>query len=488
MQIRIVQMLTYSTLPEMCNLLDHPERWAQSEFAAAAMGDTRRTRRLVQVAEALAQCPSGTLPQAFPDWAELKAAYRLFSNSAVTYAAILAPHWARTRQSCSEPGEYLWIEDTTLLDYSAHKAVRGLGRIGNDGGVGLLLHTTLALRVEAWQLDQTPDVSVVGLLDQQCWTRQGRPRKGRETRRQLLSRKRESQRWAEVVSELPPRPREATWIFLADREADIYETFDKCQAKGVDFVIRATCPRALAEGDQNIFQAVSSAPVQGTYELELRARPETPARRVTLAIRTQRVSLRGPWRPGGKLPPLELNVVEAREIDPPAGAEPICWVLLTSLSCDRFVQAQRIIARYARRWLIEEYHKALKTGARVESSQLEERGRIEALLGVLAIVAVRLLGTKLLARARPDERVDVTHFGVEAVEILSQRFGRPSGGWTHATLLIAVARLGGFLARRGDGMPGWITIWRGWQRLMTMTDGVKTLSRSAKGIEAKRCG
>jgi len=472
----------------MCTTLDTPQQWAQLEFSNAELGDARRTRRLVEVAAALTQTPSGTLPQALPGWAELKAAYRLFSNSQVTYQAIITPHLERTRQSCTEPGEYLWVEDTTLLDYTSHRALRGVGRIGNDGGLGMLLHSTLALRVEAWQMDQSPDVSVVGLLDQHCWTRQGPPRKGRETRRQLLQRKRESQRWAQVVSELPERPRTATWIFLADREADIYETFQKCRARQVDFVIRASRARALAGEDQNIFEAVASAPVQGVYELELRTRPEAPARKVRLEVRCLCVCLRGTWRPGGKLPPLELNVIEAREIEAPAGTESLRWVLLTSLACDRFVQAQRIIARYARRWLVEEYHKALKSGVRVESSQLEERGRIEALLGVLVVVAVRLLGTKLLARTRPDERVDANTFGPEAIGILNKRFQRPAGGWTHASLLIAVARLGGFLARKGDGMPGWITIWRGWQRLMTMVDGVKSFSREYKGIEATRCG
>jgi hypothetical protein len=125
----------------MCTTLDTPQQWAQLEFSNAELGDARRTRRLVEVAAALTQTPSGTLPQALPGWAELKAAYRLFSNSEVTYQAIITPHLERTRQSCTEPGEYLWVEDTTLLDYTSHRALRGVGRIGNDGGLGMLLHS-----------------------------------------------------------------------------------------------------------------------------------------------------------------------------------------------------------------------------------------------------------------------------------------------------------------------------------------------------------
>ena len=125
----------------MCDTTLHqPAQWAQLEFSNTQLGDPRRSRRLVQVASALAQCPSGTLPQALPTWKELKAAYRLFSNDDVTYQRILAPHCERTRQRCMEPGEYLWIEDTSELDYTFHFKAKGLGRIGNDKGRGLLLH------------------------------------------------------------------------------------------------------------------------------------------------------------------------------------------------------------------------------------------------------------------------------------------------------------------------------------------------------------
>jgi hypothetical protein len=58
---------------------------------------------------------------------------------------------------------------------------------------------------------------------------------------------------------------------------------------------------------------------------------------------------------------------------------------------------------------------------------------------------------------------------------LAERFGKPSKGWTHRSALVAVARLGGFLARKHDGSPGGQTIWRGWQRLMRMCEGLETL-------------
>jgi hypothetical protein len=153
------------------------------------------------------------------------------------------------------------------------------------------------------------------------------------------------------------------------------------------------------------------------------------------------------------------------------------WLLLTSLACTRWAEIQRIVGRYATRWWIEEYHKALKSGVGAEESQLQQAYRIESLVAVLAIVAVRLLNAKWLARTHPEQPVNPEVFGPQALEVLNARFGCPAAGWTHQSVLIAVARLGGFLARRHDGLPGWQTIWRGWQRLMWMCEGLETLNQ-----------
>jgi len=466
-----------------------PQEWAQLEFAPADFGDARRTKRLVEIGSALAQCPSGTLPEAFADWAELKAAYRFFSNPNIHYEKILSPHWQRTHRSCTEPGEYLLIEDTTELDYSSHRRCRGLGQIGNQYGRGLWLHSTLAVRVDAWDLNHCPEVTVVGAAGQKCWARRGPSRRQQKERwRQRLRRPRESERWAESLEQMPVRPAEATWIYVADRESDIYEAFERCGQRQVDFIIRGQYDRTLAKEDQSLFEAVAKAPVLGCFELEVRKRPERMARTAKVEVRVVAVTLKGVWRPGGARPGLRVNVIEAREVDGPADEEPIHWVLLTSLSAKGFVEARRIVARYAKRWVIEEFHKALKSGANVEKSELETAERLQALVGVLVVVAVRLVNTKLLARTHPEQPVDVAAFGREALHILSARFGEPEGGWKYGSVLIAIARMGGFLARRHDGDPGWVTIWRGWQRLMRMSEGVISLRKKSRATGGERCG
>ena len=142
----------------------------------------------------------------------------------------------------------------------------------------------------------------------------------------------------------------------------------------------------------------------GQSTVEVRARGGQPARTAIVELRSQRVDLDGPWRPGGMQPPLrDVGVMEIREVHAPEGVkEPLHWKLLTSLPCATRAQAQRVAGRYAARWWIEEYHKALKSGAGAEESQLERAGRLESLIAVLAVVSVRLLSAKMLARSRPE--------------------------------------------------------------------------------------
>ena len=458
----------------MTTLLLPPGQWAQSEFGFAQLGDQRRNKRLVNIAEHLAARPGGTLPQAFPDWAELKAAYRFFNQSGVSYERVLAPHLERTRQACRQPGEYLLLEDTTLLDFTAHNAAQGLGYIG-DGGRGFALHSTLAVRVENWTLEQRPEGTVLGLFAQQC----ARPRlaPAGETRRQLLQRRRQSQRWTQGLKEAGRPPERCQWIYVADRESDIYEAIQACQEHGVDFVIRNCHDRRLASPKDHLRAVVAGAPVLGRAVVEVRARGGQPARTAMVELRNARVDLDGPWRPGGLQAPLgDVGVVEVREVDAPEGVkEPLHWILLTSLPCATLAAARRVAGRYTGRWWIEEYHKALKSGAGVEESQLERSDRLEPLIAILAVVAVRLLSTKFLARSRPDSEEAAQSFGPEMLALLEKKIGLPKGGWTNRNLIRSVAHIGGFIGRKGDGEPGWQTIWRGWQRLMWMCEGANLM-------------
>ena len=455
-------------------------QWAQTEFGAAQMGDQRRTRRLIRVAAALAREAHGILPESFDGWAQLKAAYRLMEQPDVRYEDIIAPHRQRVRIACGEPGEYLLVEDTSELSFTGRQGMVGLGRIGDGRGQGMLVHTNLALRIERWNAQHEPEVTVRGLMHQQWWARTGSViHKGRERRQDRLARQRESQRWGASIPQIGSPPADVRWTLVADRESDVYEVFERCVRHGWGFIIRANRPRALADATGLVTDALAHSPAFGAFSLEVRARPGRTARTADLEVRACRVQLRGPVRPDGRPGPRAVAVVEAREINPPGGEDPVHWVLLTDWPAGGWTEALRVVKAYARRWLIEEYHKALKTGTGIEHSQLTTADRITALLGILAVVAVRLLNMKLLATTCPDELVSPEELGAEAMAILENKFGRPPEGWTNRSLMRAVGRLGGFIGRRSDGEPGWIVIWRGWRKLMFMAEGFD-LARNEK--------
>jgi hypothetical protein len=475
-----------------------PREWAAVEFGGADLRDVRRSRRLIEAAAQFAAKPHGTLPESFDRWSDMKATYRLLERPEVTHDAILGPHCTRVWEECRRPGEYLFVEDTTELDFSSHPAAEDLGPIGDGDGRGMFVHTTLVLQVDRWNADHEPQVVIPGLAAQECWKREGCKSAARETKAQRLTRPRESQRWAAVVEQMGPPAPDTRYTFVADREADIWETFTRCQDGQWDFILRANQARALMDQDGSVFDAVSAAPVVSRFHLELRSRPRRAtrdkktgkpkrvrmahkARTVELEVRTCAVCLRAPHRPGGAGQARRVNIVEAKEVNAAAGDDPIHWVLLTSWPCQTGQQVMRVVKAYTRRWLIEEYHKALKTGTGIEDSQLERAQRIEGLLGILAVVAVRLLNRKLLATTRPQEPADPQELGPEVLEILDATFGRPAEGWTNRTVLRCIAKLGGFIGRKSDGEPGWITIWRGWQRLIPMVQGFNL----ARG---ERCG
>ena len=460
--------------------LSDASKWVEAQFEGVDIGDERRNRRLVRLATALAEKPHGTLPSTFSTWADLKASYRLFGCDDMSYEQVISQHVLMTQKECKGQGEFLLLQDTTTLDFTTHPMTEGLGRIGDDRGYGMLLHTALAVRVESWSAQDGMITSMIGLAGQMCWTRQGEAKRQVEPKMDRLRRHRESLRWTEVLHDMGRAPTGAKWSVIGDREADMYELFEYCQAQDLQFIIRACSSRALASEDAHTFDVVKEAPILGSFTLRLRARPGVRARIARLEVRSCSTTIRGAQRPGGRRPPITLSVIDVSEIGSPKGVKPLNWILYTSLRCDSFEEALRCVHTYEKRWLIEEYHKALKTGTAVEKSQLSTAERLKNLLGILAVVAVRLLGLKLIAAAQPDAAARSTFLSPAAKAVLEAKISRPPHGWTNKTLLVAIAMIGGFLGRKSDGLPGWQTIWRGWQRLELMAEGAQLMLEHTK--------
>lgn len=450
-----------------------PAAWANTQFATAQLGDRRRTARLVTLALQIAHDPSSSLPRETETWGDLKAAYRLLDRPEATFQAVAAPHWQLTREQ-AERGRFLIVDDTTEIDYGSKRQATGLGPVGRGTGRGFLLHSALVV---------TPnDEWVAGLAGQILFHRRPAP-KG-ETLTQKQQRDRESAVWGQLIELVGPPPPTAQWVHVMDRGADDFEVFCRAQRVGADWVGRVKSRNRLvrdqAGHEAPLSDVLAAAPVAGGYTLALRARPKQPARRAHLEVAFAPVTALIPRHAAPTLKalaprPIPQWVVWAREVDPPPSVkEPIDWVLLTSLPVRDLEGAMEVIGYYEKRWLIEEWHKALKTGCQVERRQLHASPRLEALTGVLSVVAVRLLQMKEIGRREPrrEARDLVPARYVELVHRARRGHGRPED-WTIRDFIRGLAGLGGFLGRKGDGEPGWITIWRGWDALHWMLQGAQ---------------
>ena len=470
----------------MASLTDTTASFGSLHFGAAQLGDVRRTRRLVQAADAIVQHPGGTLPQKLHDPYPLDALYRLANRKEVTHEAVLEPHRQRTLRLMSQAdGPVLLIHDTTELDYSSLSSLTGLGQIGNGNGRGYECHNTLAVHA--------PTRTVLGLANQILARRDTvgkgesrQARRGRETR--------ESRLWKRGSEAVGPAPEGATWVDICDRGADVFEYIAYKHESSGHFIVRSKHDRlctVLIDGAPCRRKLHGYArplgPLGGRY-VSVAARDGQPARRAKVLIAAGSVELVAPKQPRGDHgpEPLPLQVVVLREVEAPAGADPLEWILLSDRPAGDLAEAGEIADWYGYRPIVEELHKGMKTGCGVETLQFTTEAAIRPVIALLSVVAVFLLGLRDAARdpataAQPATRsVPVSYSEV----LCSWRHGEVRPEWTVLEFYWALGRLGGHQNRKNGPPPGWLVLSRGWTRLQAMVEGVEAMGRSRAGTAA----
>jgi len=440
--------------------------WAEAELSAAALGDARLTRRAVVIAQAFAAHPEASVlgaTRAAGAGAAAKAAYRFFDNDRVEGAALIGSHRHASGFRAAGERVVLAVQDTTPLDYSAHEGTQGLGILTDPYHFGLWVHTTLLV---------TPHKVPLGVIGQQVWVRPAEETGKKHTRKQRPVDQKESRKWLAALKETArfaralPRTRV---VMVGDREADLYDLFRRAERFRQPVLIRAAQDRRVEGPERRLWPHLEAQPVAGTRTIETPRRPSQPSRKAVLSVRFAPVCLRPPGERKGKFwPTLSVWGVLAREEAPPEGVKPVEWLLLTSVPVENAADAEERIEWYCCRWVIEEYHRVLESGCRVEARQLQTAERLRRCLALDAIVAWQILYLTRHGRAHPQEPCTSVLSPDEWPVLYAAAHPRrpvPEVPPTLREVTHWIAGLGGFLGRKGDGEPGALTLWRGWRRL-----------------------
>jgi hypothetical protein len=444
-------------------------------FSGVDLGDKRRTKRLVESVDAMCRHPGGTLPDKFHRPPELRGFYRLMNRREATHAVLLQGHADHTRERIAAlalGSDVLRLHDATELDYTSIKALRDqLGQIGQGDRLGYICHNSLAVRADTGE--------TLGLVAQILHHRADVPKK--ETTQESRERvDRESRLWLQGVQGSGPAPANVRCIDVSDRLSDTFEYLAHQVHNGGWFVVRAKENRRLAKplkGERYLFDAVRRLTPMGQMAVEVAGSDKRKKRTAQVRIAFSQVTLAVPTVHLGEYRkvPLSMWAVRVWEPNTPKDEEPLEWILLTNVPVIDLTAALQRIGWYQKRWIVEELHKGMKTGCGIESFQFETIEALEPAIAVISSVATTLLGLRDAARA-PDANVRPATEVVdpEYVEVLAKHYGARLGSEPSVLkFYMHVARLGGHQNRKGDGFPGWITLWRGWMRLQSMVDGYR---------------
>lgn len=445
--------------------------FAEKQFGGCRFGDDRLTRRAVTTAAAVMRHPGGTLPTKLGG-NELLGFYRLANNPKVTHEKMLEGHREQTvREMNAVEGVVLLISDTTEADFTGLESVQDLGPIGNGHCRGLLCHNVLAVDYDHHL--------VLGLVNQV--THKRRQVSKNETKQQKRDApQRESRLWKRGVQDIPPSPQGRLWVNVCDRGSDAFENMEFWEHRGEKYNIRSKSNRKIITpdgGKRFLHDYARQLPrAGGVRTVRVSANAGQPARAARLEIGFARVILPAPRQKRGEhgKEPLSTWVVHVREVNPPQAATPLEWILLSNVPVDSVEDAWLRVEWYRCRSIIEEFHKAMKTGCGIEQVQFTTRKALEVTLALLSVVATQLVRLRDMSRdERFSEQPATEVIDAIYVEVLSLMLLKRIKPLTTQAFCMALAKLGGHLGRKSDKPPGWLVLWRGWMQLQPMVQAIE---------------
>lgn len=401
--------------------------WAKNEFGGAQFSDKRLAARLIDIAEAKALKPTCSVSEVFDgNWAATKAYYRFIDKpdeSKISIESIMRPHRERTIRRMSDQRTVLCIQDGSDLTYTSLSKTTDLGVTGtNQTGAcskGLYLYSTLAVTTEGLPL---------GVLRAQCEAKQPKTEKEKKEAHLRPIEEKDTYCWIESlrdihsISSVIPNTR---LVSVCDREADYFEHFEEQKRIGrVELLVRAKHNRNIESSPYKLFDAVKETEVQETIKIKVPRQSYRPklngkkekqareARTATLSIRFTSVVLPNTKKGKGN-EPIKVYLIHALEENCKSGDKPVEWFLLTSMKIESVEQAIEALRWYVLRWRIEDWHRVIKTGCRIEDLALKTAERLKRAIGINLVIGWRIMLMTLLGREMPELPADILFTDLE---------------------------------------------------------------------------
>jgi hypothetical protein len=453
---------------------------SRPDSSAATFSNPLLQKRLEIIVADLQDHPGCSLPQACRSRAALKAAYRFFDHPETSVAHLLPAFVRPAVRSLSSDCLVLVVHDSSSFNFTPLAKASGLGYISDSFSArGIHLHSSLLLN---------EDCNLVGLAHLHFWVRDQFRAETDVQIRNLPVEQKESFKWllgiraantAFQALRSQGQTRLPELVHVMDREGDIHEVFAEVQQLGHHAVIRCCQNRRVeaAQPDQldRAKQRVAERKSLGTMELCVPLK-EGGFRLAVVQVRSMWVRLRpGEAKRKGRRP-LNLWLIETREVGtPPAGEKAAQWWLWTMLPAGKMCQVKRVLQIYRARWRVEDYHRMLKTGCKVEKMRLQDAAALVKVIAMQAWVATQVLRMRDAAKQDPDQDCemffDVREWKMLWVREHGQAWQPSDGKPTLAEVAKWVGKLGGHLGRTGDGLPGAELLSRGLYALSLLLEG-----------------
>ena len=440
--------------------------------------DKRLDNRAAQIAGMLLSGRTSSIHAISHTEADQRACYRFLGNEKVEEQELIKAETQRC-QSVVGNRDVLIIQDSTLFDFSTHKASladhKGVGPVGNHGGIGFMGHVSLVL-------DGNEDI-LLGVSDIQLWHREGEAsgRKNKAYQKVPIADK-ESGKWLKACEASKVLLEQASSIiFVEDREGDIYEQFATVPDKRTHLIIRSRENRRLNNGEK-LYENISKKTIAGSYSINIvrDLRKKTESRTARLDIRFGEVEISRPnYKHYKHLPAsLKVYVVDAQETGVDA-IKPIRWTILTTKAVENYEDALEVIDKYKQRWFIEQLFRLLKQkGFRIEDSQLENGWAIRKLTVMIMNAALRVLQMLLAYESETEQHINKVFtmqeqqcLNVINIKMETSILSNPHRKETVKYAVWIIARLAGWKGNNKARPPGPITLKKGIDRFTSIFEG-----------------